>query len=65
MGVLTNEGIGSTGIPPIKIHVFIDQFIPVDFIEIERTGHLNIEFGSQFVDQVPVRGFFIDLIQRV
>jgi hypothetical protein len=65
MRILTNKGIGSAGITPVEILVFIDQFIPVDFIEIKGAGHLNVEFGPQFIDQVLVRGFFVNLIQRV
>jgi hypothetical protein len=65
MGIVTNKGIGGAGITPVEIHVFIDQFVPVDFIEIKGAGHLNVEFGPQFIDQVLVRGFFVNLIQRV
>jgi hypothetical protein len=65
MGIVTNKGIGGAGITPVEIHVFVDELIPIDFIEIEGAGHLNVAFGPQFIDQVLVRGFFVDLIQRV
>jgi hypothetical protein len=63
--IVPNKGIGATGIASIGVNVFVYQLALLDFIEVKGASDLDEESFIQFINNIVVRKFFVNLIQRI